>query len=63
MGDHDQTVPIADSALLSAKAVETARLMIYKGAPWMCATLKARVDAGPLAVFEEAEIRPLTHAV
>jgi non-heme chloroperoxidase len=31
-GDDDQIVPIADSALLSAKIVKNATLKIYKGA-------------------------------
>ena len=32
-GDDDQIVPIADSALLSAKIVKNATLKVYKGAP------------------------------
>jgi non-heme chloroperoxidase len=32
-GDHDQIVPIADSALLSAKLVRGATLKVYPGAP------------------------------
>ena len=32
-GDDDQIVPIADSALLSAKLVKDATLKIYPGAP------------------------------
>jgi fermentation-respiration switch protein FrsA (DUF1100 family) len=32
-GDDDQIVPIADSALLSAKIVNGAVLKVYKGAP------------------------------
>ena len=31
--DDDQIVPIADSALLSAKIVKNATLKVYKGAP------------------------------
>jgi len=39
-------VPIADSALLSAKIVKDAKLVVYKGAPHgMCTTLKDRVNA------------------
>src|SRR5208282_4963715 len=38
-GDDDQIVPIADSAMLSAKLVKNAELKIYKGAPHgMCTT-------------------------
>jgi non-heme chloroperoxidase len=44
-GDDDQIVPIADSALLSAKIVKGARLVIVPGAPHgMCSTLKDRVN-------------------
>jgi len=32
-GDDDQIVPIADSALLSAKLVKDATLKVYPGAP------------------------------
>jgi non-heme chloroperoxidase len=53
-GDDDQIVPIADSALLSAKLVKNARLEVYKGAPHgMCSTLKDRVNADLLAFFED----------
>ncbi|HSV19515.1 MAG TPA: alpha/beta hydrolase [Casimicrobiaceae bacterium] len=44
-GDDDQIVPYADSALLSAKLIKNAELVIYKGAPHgMCTTLKDRVN-------------------
>ena len=44
-GDDDQIVPYADSALLSAKIIKNAELVIYKGAPHgMCTTLKDRVN-------------------
>jgi non-heme chloroperoxidase len=44
-GDDDQIVPIADSALLSAKLVKGATLKVYKGAPHgMCTTLKNQVN-------------------
>src|SRR5579883_2779938 len=44
-GDDDQIVPIADSALLSAKLIKNARLKVYPGAPrGMCTTLKERVN-------------------
>ncbi len=52
-GDDDQIVPIADSALLSAKIVKGARLSVYKGAPHgMCTTLKDRVNADLLAFIK-----------
>ena len=51
-GDDDQIVPIADSALLSSKIIENARLVVYEGAPHgMCTTLKDRVNAELLAFF------------
>jgi hypothetical protein len=38
-------VPIADSALLSAKIIKDAKLVVIKGAPHgMCTTLKDRVN-------------------
>jgi non-heme chloroperoxidase len=44
-GDDDQIVPIAASALLSAKLVKGATLKIYKGAPHgMCTTHKDQVN-------------------
>src|SRR3979490_143980 len=44
-GDDDQIVPIADSALLSAKIIKNAKLKVYEGAPHgMCTTLKDRVN-------------------
>jgi hypothetical protein len=49
-GDDDQIVPIADSALLSAKLVKNAKLKVYKGAPHgMCTTLKDQVNEDLLA--------------
>jgi non-heme chloroperoxidase len=49
-GDDDQIVPIADSALLSAKLVKGAVLKIYKGAPHgMCTTHKDQVNEDLLA--------------
>ncbi|MDH6170936.1 non-heme chloroperoxidase [Variovorax boronicumulans] len=49
-GDDDQIVPIADSALLSAKLVKNAILKVYKGAPHgMCTTHKDEVNADLLA--------------
>jgi len=49
-GDDDQIVPIADSALLSVKLIENARLDVIKGAPHgMCSTLKDEINAKLLA--------------
>jgi non-heme chloroperoxidase len=44
-GDDDQIVPIADSALLSAKIVKNAKLKVVKGAPHgLCTTHKDLVN-------------------
>ena len=52
-GDADQIVPIADSALLSAKIVKNATLKVYEGAPHgMCTTHKHRVNADLLTFIE-----------
>jgi non-heme chloroperoxidase len=52
-GDDDQIVPIADSALLSAKLIKNATLKIYKGAPHgMCTTRKNDVNADLLAFIK-----------
>ncbi len=52
-GDDDQIVPIADSALLSAKLVKGAQLKVYKGAPHgMCTTHKNEVNADLLAFIQ-----------
>ncbi|WP_376743657.1 alpha/beta fold hydrolase [Ensifer canadensis] len=40
-GDDDQIVPIADSALLSAKLLKNATLKVYKGLPHGMATTHA----------------------
>jgi non-heme chloroperoxidase len=49
-GDDDQIVPIADSALLSAKLIKNATLKVYEGASHgMCTTLKDKVNADLLA--------------
>lgn len=45
-GDADQIVPIADSAMLTAKIVKSAKLKVYEGAPHgMCTTFKDQVNA------------------
>jgi non-heme chloroperoxidase len=54
-GDDDQIVPYADAALLSAKIVKNAKLVIYKGAPHgMCTTLKDRVNDELLNFFKNS---------
>lgn len=53
-GDDDQIVPLADSAMLSAKLVKGARLKVIPGAPHgMCSTLKHQINADLLAFFQE----------
>lgn len=52
-GDDDQIVPIADSALLTAKIVKHAQLKIYKGAPHgLCSTHKNQVNEDLLAFIK-----------
>ena len=52
-GDDDQIVPIADSALLSAKIVKRATLKVIPGAPHgMPATLKNQINAELLDFFK-----------
>ena len=54
-GDDDQIVPIADSALLSAKLIKGATLKVIPGAPHgMCSTLKDQINAELLAFFKES---------
>lgn len=52
-GDDDQIVPIADSAMLSAKLVRGATLKVIPGAPHgMCSTLKDTINAELLAFLK-----------
>ncbi|MDZ4742977.1 MAG: alpha/beta hydrolase [Verrucomicrobiota bacterium] len=52
-GDDDQIVPIANSALLSAKLVKKATLKIYKGAPHgLCTTHKHEINEDLLAFIQ-----------
>ena len=52
-GEDDQIVPIADSALLSAKLVRDARLKVYPGLPHgLCTVNKDRINADLLAFFQ-----------
>ena len=54
-GDDDQIVPIADSALLSAKLVKGATLKVIPGAPHgMCSTVKDQVNTELLAFFKQS---------
>jgi len=49
-GDDDQIVPIADSALLSAKLLENATLKVYQKFPHgMCTTHAEVINADLLA--------------
>jgi non-heme chloroperoxidase len=60
-GDDDQIVPIADSALLSAKIVKNATLKVYPGAPHgLCTTLKDQINDDLLA-FIQARVE--AHAI
>ena len=55
-GDDDQIVPIADSALLSAKLVRGATLKVIAGAPHgMCSTHKDIIAAELLAFIQRSE--------
>ena len=52
-GDDDQIVPIADSALLSAKLLKKGSLKVYEKFPHgMCTTHAAVVNADLLAFIE-----------
>jgi non-heme chloroperoxidase len=54
-GDDDQIVPIADSALLTAKLVKSATLRVIPGAPHgMCSTIKDRINEELLAFLKDA---------
>jgi len=53
-GDDDQIVPIADSALLSAKLVKGAELKVYKGFPHGMATTHADTINADLLAFIKA---------
>jgi non-heme chloroperoxidase len=54
-GDDDQIVPLAVSALLSAKLVKGATLKVIPGAPHgMCSTLKDQINAELLAFFRRS---------
>jgi len=53
-GDDDQIVPMADSALLSAKLVKNSTLKVIAGAPHgMCSTHKQQINEELLAFFKD----------
>jgi non-heme chloroperoxidase len=53
-GDDDQIVPIADSAVLTAKLVKQATLKVYPGAPHgLCSTHKNQLNTDLLAFLRE----------
>jgi non-heme chloroperoxidase len=55
-GDDDQIVPIADSALLSAKLVKNSTLKVYPGLPHgMCTTNPDEINADLLAFFQRRQ--------
>jgi non-heme chloroperoxidase len=54
-GDDDQVVPIADSALLSAKLVKKGTLKVYPGFPHGMATTHADVINRDLLAFIKGE--------
>jgi non-heme chloroperoxidase len=55
-GDDDQIVPIADSAMLSAKLVKGATLKIIPGAPHgMCSTHKDQINTELLAFLQRSQ--------
>jgi non-heme chloroperoxidase len=56
-GDDDQIVPIANSALLSAKIVKNATLKLNRVAPHgICTTLKQQINEDLLAFFKDKPI-------
>jgi non-heme chloroperoxidase len=57
-GDDDQIVPVADSALLSAKLVRNSSLKIYPGFPHgMCTTNPAVINEDMLAFFSDSGLK------
>ncbi|MGO4355183.1 alpha/beta fold hydrolase [Rhizobium sp. RAF36] len=50
-GDDDQVVPVADSAVLSAKLLKNATLKIYKGLPHGMATTHAEIINADILAF------------
>ena len=57
-GDDDQIVPIADSAMLSARLVKGSTLKVYPGLPHgMCQVNKDQINADLLAFFKQSGSR------
>ena len=57
-GDDDQIVPVADSALLSAKLVRNSSLKIYPGFPQgMCTTNPDVINEDLLAFFSGSGLK------
>ncbi len=55
-GDDDQIVPIADSAVLSAKLVKNSTLKVHPGLPHgMCTTNPDEINADLLAFFQRSQ--------
>jgi non-heme chloroperoxidase len=61
-GDDDQIVPIADSALLTAKLLENSTLKIYEGFPHGMCTTHAEVVNGDLLTYIRSEQQPTKRA-
>jgi len=61
-GDDDQVVPIADSALLSAKLVKNGTLKIYPGWPHGMCTIHAEVINPDLLAFVKGEAIPVARS-
>lgn len=60
-GDDDQVVPIADTALLSAKLIKNATLKVYPGFPHgMCQTHKDVINSDLLEFIGKAQTRSKT---
>jgi non-heme chloroperoxidase len=57
-GGDDQIVPIADSAMRTAKLVPGAQLKVYEGAPHgMCSTIKDQINSELLSFVKEAKLK------
>ena len=57
-GEDDQVVPVADTALLSAKLIKNATLKVYPGLPHgMCQTHKDLINADLLEFVGQAQTK------
>jgi len=62
-GDDDQIVPVANTALLSAKLVKNATLKVYPGFPHgMCQTHKDVINADLLQFIQRAQLSSIASA-